>query len=155
MTTVRLVNHLRVLWRTDRIIAELRLKRLLGSLGIQALAGLIACFALLLFELAGYFALVQVCSAIWSAIILGSINAIIACLLVLYATRRPAGRELELASEVHHQAIAALEQEIRNQESEPATLAALGSAAIPLIVPLIPILMQRLRPRKPETADPA
>ena len=155
MTTVRLVNHLRVLWRTDRIIAELRLKRLLGSLGIQALAGLIACFALLLFELAGYFALVQVCSAIWSAVILGSINAIIASLLVLYATRRPAGRELELASEVHHQAIAALEQEIRNQESEPATLAALGSAAIPLIVPLIPILMQRLRPRKPETADPS
>lgn len=154
MTTVRLVNHLRLLWRTDRIIAELSLKRLLGSLGLQALAGLVACFALLLFELAGYFALVQVCSAIWSAVILGSVNALIALLLILYAVRRPASRELALATEVHHQAIAALEEEIRHREDEPSTLASLGNVTIPLLLPLIPLLIQRLRSRGANVADP-
>ena len=154
MTSARLISHLRVLWRTERIIAELRLKHLLGGLGIQALAGLVACFALLLFELAGYFALVQVCTAIWSAVILGSVNALIALLLILYVTRRPTSRELALATEVHHEAIAALEEEIRHHEGEPSTLASLGNVAIPLLPPLISLLMQRLRSHRPNIADP-
>ena len=53
MTTSHLIGHVRVLWRTERIIAELRLKRLLTNLGLQALAALIMACALLLFELAG------------------------------------------------------------------------------------------------------
>ncbi|WP_213770514.1 phage holin family protein [Bradyrhizobium sp. dw_78] len=149
MNVSRLVDHARVLWRTDRIIAELRLKRLLSGLGLQALAALIASFGLLLFELAAYFALVQVWNAIWSAAALGLINILIAGLLALFALRRPVGHELALATEVHHQAIAALEAEIKNQESGAASLAsALASTAIPLLLPLIPLLVQRLRSRK-------
>lgn len=154
MTTARLFNHLRVLWRTDRIIAELRLKRLLGSLGIQALASLVACFALLLFELAGYFALIQVCSAIWAAVILGSINALIATLLAFYVAHRPASRDVIVATEVHHQAIAALEEEIRYHEDNLSTLASLGNVTLPLLLPLIPLLIQHLRSHRANVADP-
>jgi hypothetical protein len=52
MSTSRLVRHAQVVWRSERIVAELRLKRLLGNLGLQALAALVLTFALLAFEIA-------------------------------------------------------------------------------------------------------
>jgi hypothetical protein len=67
MTTSHLIGHVRVLWRTERIIAELRLKRLLTNLGLQALAALVAACALLLFEVAAYLALVPMWGATWSS----------------------------------------------------------------------------------------
>ena len=48
MSTSRLVQHAHLVWRSERIIAELRLKRLLGNLGLQAFAMLMACCAMLL-----------------------------------------------------------------------------------------------------------
>jgi hypothetical protein len=59
MSTSRLIHHAHLVWRTERVIAELRLKQLLGNLGLQAFAMLMARLAMLLFELAAYFALVQ------------------------------------------------------------------------------------------------
>lgn len=58
MNVSRLVHHGQIVWRSERIIAEIRLKRLLGSLGLQALAALVLAFALLAFEIAGYFMLI-------------------------------------------------------------------------------------------------
>ncbi len=154
MSSSRLVQHAHLVWRTERVIAELRLKRLLGSLGLQALAALMTGFALLMLELAAYFALVQVWSAVWSAAILGLCNLAIALLLILLAARRPASRELALANEVHQEALAAFTAEIQQAETEaPASLrAAIESAAIPLLLPLIPLVIQRLRRHKKESA---
>ena len=78
MSTSRLVHHAHLVWRSERVIAELRLKRLLGNLGLQAFAALVLTFALLSFEVAAYFALVQVWSASGSAAILGLCNLVIA-----------------------------------------------------------------------------
>jgi len=36
------VKHLRALWRTDRIIAEIRMRHMLVGLGLRAFAALIA-----------------------------------------------------------------------------------------------------------------
>lgn len=154
MSSSRLVHHAHLVWRTERVIAELRLKRLLGNLGLQALAALMTGFALLLIELAAYFALIQVWSAIGSAAILGLCNLAIAVLLILLAQRRPASRELALANEVHQEALAAFAAEIQQAEAEaPASLrAALESAAIPLLLPLIPLVIQRLRKHRSEHA---
>src|SRR5579864_9595033 len=107
MTTSHLVSHLRALWRTERLVAELRTKRLLTNLGLQAFAMLIAACALLLFELAAYFALVQRWDAIWSAVALGTFDLVLAGSIILFAARRPAGRELNLAQDAHQQAISA------------------------------------------------
>ncbi len=63
MNTENIVKHLRVLWRTDRIIADIRMRHMLVGLGLRAFAALIAAFGLLMLELSAYFALVQ----IWSA----------------------------------------------------------------------------------------
>ena len=147
MSASRLIQHAQVVWRSERIIAELRLKRLLGSLGLQALAALVLGFALLSFEIAAYFVLVAVWSASGSAALLGLCNLMIALLLMLVAVRRPASRELALAKEVHQDALAALTTALEQAETAaPASLrTALESAIVPVLLPLIPLLITRLR----------
>jgi hypothetical protein len=66
------VKHLRALWRTDRIIAEIRMRHMLVGLGLRAFAALIAAFGLLMLELSAYFALVQIWTAVSAAAILGA-----------------------------------------------------------------------------------
>lgn len=153
MSTSRIIHRAQVVWRTERIIAELQLKRLLGNLGLQALAALVLTFALLAFEFAGYFVLVQRWSGGELAAVLGLCNLLIALLLALVAVRRSASRELALAKEVHQDALTALTAELEQaQTMAPASLrGALESAAIPLLLPLIPLMIKRLRKRTGET----
>jgi hypothetical protein len=152
MSTSRLVQHAHLMWRSERVMAELRLKRLLGSLGLQALAALMSGFALALFEFAGYFALIQTWSAIGSAAILGLCNLVLAGLLMLFAARRPASGELALANEVHRDALNALTAEVHEAETTaPASLrTALEGAILPVLLPLIPLVIQRLRKHRSE-----
>lgn len=150
MTTSHLTGHLRALWRTERIVAELRLKHLLTSLGLQALAMLIAACALLLFELAAYFALVQQWDAIRSTIALGSFDLVLAGLVVLLALRRPASRELALAHEAHQQAISAFAD---HMNSGGPIRAAIESMIIPAVLPLIPVVIEKLRKHKADAAN--
>ena len=64
MNTENVIKHLRALWRTDRIIAEIQLRHMLIGLGLRAFAALIAAFGLLMLELSAYFELVQILSLI-------------------------------------------------------------------------------------------
>jgi hypothetical protein len=118
MNTENVVKNLRVLWRTDRIIADIRLRHLLVGLGLRAFAALIAAFGLLMLELAAYFALVQICGAISAAAILGVVNFAIAAILFAIAARPPSGRELELANEIHSSSVDALQLEARALQSQ-------------------------------------
>src|SRR5438552_15714798 len=101
MNSENVVKHLRLLWRTDRIIADIRLRHLLVGLGLRAFAALIAAFGLLMLELSAYFALVQIWSAIAAAAILGAVNFAIAGILFVVAGRAPSGRDIVLANEIH------------------------------------------------------
>lgn len=146
MNTENVVKHLRVLWRTDRIIADIRLRHLLAGLGLRAFAALIAAFGLLMLELSAYFALVQIWSAIAAAAILGAVNFAIAAALFVIAGRAPSGRDIELANEIHGASIEALQLEARALQSEvsgavhhPLTM------IVPVLVPLIAIIVRNLR----------
>ena len=155
MNTENVVKHLRVLWRTDRIIADIRMRHLLVGLGLRAFAALIAAFGLLMLELSAYFALVQICSAISAAAILGAVNFVIAAVLFAIAARPPSGRELELATEIHGSSIDALQLEARALQSQVsgAIHHPLNGILPLLIVPLITIIIKSLR--KPAAADKA
>jgi hypothetical protein len=147
-----IVRNLRLLWRTDRIIAEMRLRHMLVGLGLLAFAALIAAFALLMFELAAYFALVQVLSAIVAAAILGAVNLAIALLLLFIASRRSLGQELTLANEIHDSAIDALQVEAQAAHSQVNRLLHHPlEGVLPLIVPLITAAVSHLR--KPAAAS--
>ena len=146
MNPENIVKNLRVLWRTDRIIAEMRLRHMLVSLGLRAFAALIAAFGLLMFELAAYFALVQALSAIVAAAILGAVNFAIALVLLLIASRRGLGQELTLANEIHDSAIDALQGEARATQSQVNRLLHHPlEGVLPLLVPLITAAINHLR----------
>lgn len=150
MNVESVIGHLRSVWRTEHIIADIRLNYLLGSLGLKAFAALFAAFGLLLFELAAYFALVQLWNAIISAVLLGVFNLLLAATLLLFGLKRPLPRELALASEVQNSAVAALQVEARALQAN-----ALGGfrhpweAALATLLPrLIPIVIRALKRSK-------
>ena len=147
MNTEHTVKHLRALWRTDRIIADIKLRHLLMGLGLRAFAALIAAFGLLMLELSAYFALVQIWSAISAAAILGAVNFAIAALLFVIASRPPSGRELELANEIHSTSVDALQLEARTLQSELSGMIhhPLNGILPLLIVPLITIIVRSLK----------
>jgi 4-amino-4-deoxy-L-arabinose transferase-like glycosyltransferase len=150
------VKNLRALWRTDRIIADIRMKQMLVGLGLRAFAALIAAFGLLMLELAAYFSLAQTWSAISAAAILGVVNFVIAAILFMIAGRPPARRELELANEIHSSAVDALQIEARAAQSQFLGMVQhpLNSALPLLLVPLIMIVVKSLKKSR-ATAVPA
>jgi len=150
-------RNLRALWRADRIIAEIRLRHLLTGLGLKAFAALFAAFGLLMLELAAYFALVLVWSAIVSAAVLGLFNFVVAAIIVLVAVRQPSGHELELASEVHSSAIDALQIEAQalHGEIRGAFHNPLDSVLPSLVLPLIRIAIRGLKSAKAQSAASA
>jgi 4-amino-4-deoxy-L-arabinose transferase-like glycosyltransferase len=147
MNSENIVKQLRVLWRTDRIIADIRLRHLVTSLGLRAFAALIAAFGLLMLELSAYFALIQVWSAILAAAILGAVNFAIAAILLAIAARPPSGRDLELATEIHGASIDALQLEARALQSQASGLVHHPIYGIlPLVLtPLITIIVRSLK----------
>ena len=147
MNSENVVKHLRALWRTDRIIAEIRMRHMLLGLGLRAFAALIAAFGLLMLELSAYFALVQIWSAISAAAILGVINFAIAAVLFAIAERPPAGRELELATEIHGSAVEALQAEARALQSQLTGMIhhPLNSALPLVLAPLITMVIKSLK----------
>ncbi len=156
MNTENVIKHLRVLWRTDRIIADIRMRHMLIGLGLRAFAALIAAFGLLMLELSAYFALVQIWSAILAAAILGAVNFAIAAILFLIAGRAPSGRELELATEIHGSSIDALQLEARALQSQVSgAIHHPLNGILPLIVPLIMIIVKSLKKPAAKTAAAA
>ncbi|WP_291845818.1 phage holin family protein [Bradyrhizobium sp.] len=155
MNSENVVRQLRALWRTDRIIAEIRMRHMLIGLGLRAFAALIAAFGLLMLELSAYFALVQIWSAILAAAILGAVNFVIAIVLFVVAGRPAAGRELELASEIHGLAVEALQNEARTLQSHFAGMVSHPlNNVLPLVLsPLITLIVRSLR--KSRVATPA
>jgi len=156
VNTENVVKHLRVLWRTDRIIADIRLRHLLVGLGLRAFAALIAAFGLLMLELSAYFALVQIWSAIAAAAVLGAINFAIAAVLFIVAGRPPSGRDIELANEIHGSSIEGLQIEARALQTQlnGAVNHPLGTI-VPVLVPLIAIIVKNMRKTARESAADA
>lgn len=157
MNTENVVKHLRVLWRTDRLIADIRLRHLLIGLGLRAFAALIAAFGLLMLELSAYFALVQIWSAIAAAGILGAVNFAIAGILFVIAGRAPSGRDIELANEIHASSVEALQLEARKLQAQVSGAVHHPlSTIVPVLVPLIAIIVRSLRTtaKAPAAATP-
>ena len=147
MNSENIVKNLRVLWRTDRIIADIRMRHILVGVGLRAFAALIAAFGLLMLELSAYFALVQIWSAIAAAAILGALNFVLAAILFVIGARPPSGRELELAAEIHGSSVDALQLEARALQAELSGMIhhPLNGILPLMIVPLITIIVRSLK----------
>jgi hypothetical protein len=147
-----IIRNLRVLWRADRIIAEIQLRRMLAGLAARAFAALFAAFGILMFELAAYFALVQIWTAIAAAVALGAFNLVLAALILLVASRKgKAGEDYEVAMTLHTAAVDNLQLQARSFESARFSTLGLDSILPSLVVPAITMLVKSLRQRKPPT----
>jgi hypothetical protein len=159
MKVERIAVNLRALLRANSIIADIHARHLLTRSGLAAFAALIAGFGVLMFGLAGYFALEIAWGPIWAAATVGLANCVLACTLVLVASRLKPGRDLDLAREVHKSAMAALIDEGRRVEIEfenfkqglrsPLDLLLPG-----LIVPLAGFLTKSLQKRSEQAHQP-
>ena len=151
----RFINNLRVLWRTERAIAEIKMRHVIARYGLNIAAALLALIGLLMFEVAAFFALREFWNTIAAALILGIANFVIAGILLLVADRRKPGRELELANEIHDHTMQALQADARLLQADIASFGQalrhpLDSALPSLIIPLATMLMNFLKKPKGE-----
>jgi len=103
------VRNLRVLWRAESIIADIRFRQMMTRSGLRGAAALLGLFAYLMGNLALFFALDQAWGPIWAAALIGIANLLLAIILLVVAERSKPGREMELALEVRNTALQALE----------------------------------------------
>lgn len=147
MSAEGVIRNLRVLWRADRILAEIQLRRMVVGVAAKAFAALFAAFGLLMLELAAYFALVQVWTAIAAAIALGLFNLLLAGLIVLIAggSANGGGREYEMAMALHNSAVETLQLQVRSFEAARFSTHGLELILPGLIVPAITLLVKTFR----------
>jgi hypothetical protein len=113
------VRNLRVLWRAEVIIADIRLRQMALRSGLRGAAALLVLFAFLMGNLAAFFALEQAFGPIWAASIIGLVSLAVAALLLVLANRaKKPGREMEMALEVRNMALAELEADALSVQNQ-------------------------------------
>jgi len=108
-----IVRNLRVLWRAESIIADIRFRQVMTRSSLRGAAALLALFASVMGNLAVFFALEGSWGPIWAAGLVALGNLVVAILLLLVAERSKPGREMDLALEVRNSALQALETDAR------------------------------------------
>jgi hypothetical protein len=143
-----IIKNLRVLWRADRIIAEIQLRRMLVGLVTKVFAALFAAFGLLMLELAAYFALIQIWTAIAAAVVLGAFNLLLAALILGVASRKAANSgEHDVALALHTSAVETLQLQARSFDAARSPVHGLEAILPSLIVPAVGLLVKSLRQR--------
>lgn len=149
----RFIGNLRVLWRTEWAIAEIKLRHAAARSSLHVAAAILALIALLMFEVAAFFALRDLWGTTAAALVLGFVNLAIAGILLLIADRKKPGRELELANEIHDRTMDALQADARLMQADFASFGKVLKnpldSVLPLIVPLATIVINALK-RKTE-----
>jgi hypothetical protein len=85
---------------------------------LRIFAGIMAVFALLMLNLAGYFALAPLTGPAWAAVALAAIDLALAAVMLLLASATKPSRDLDLAREVRQTALASLEAHARDMQSQ-------------------------------------
>ncbi len=143
MKAEQLVRNLRILWRADSLIADIKLQHLAAKAGLNGFAAIVGAFGLLMLGVAAFFALEQAWGSIVAALVVGLANLLLALLLIVVAKRLQPDRDIELAQELHKSAIDAiaadahaLEQTLKQTVQHPLD-ALLPSLLVPLVSSLI------------------
>jgi len=104
-----LIRNLRILWRTERLLAEIRLRLLMRRIGMLALAAVVGLFAVAMLNVAGYVYLVPMFDPTGAALVVAAVDALLAALLILAAQPQKPGTETRVLEEMRDFALADLE----------------------------------------------
>lgn len=140
-----IIADVRAVWEAQTSIADTKLRLLLLRSGINAFAALIAAFGLLMAELAAYFTLVQIWSAVMAAAVLSAVNFTLAVIVSFLAIRLRHARELALLNELHSSAVERLSSHVREIRGDLTGTHALEALFPILIVPLAVALKGMLK----------
>lgn len=117
-----IVRNLRVLWRAETIIADIRFRQMMTRSSLRGAAALLGLFAYGMGNLAVFFALDQSWGPIRAAALVAAGNVVLAIILLMVAERTKSGREMELAVEVRNSALQALEADAEAVQQQLAEL---------------------------------
>lgn len=147
----RISRNLTILFRTERLIARRQMAVLRAQTGLVAFAGLVAGIAIIMLNVAIFYALGTVMAAQYAALLVALGNALVALVLVAIASRMSAEKELEPATEVRDMALAEIEADLNEVAEEARELTRnvsrmardpLGTALPALIGPLLSLLLK-------------
>lgn len=113
-----LVRNLKLLWKSERILGELRVKVVGQKLAVAVLAGLTGLFALGMLNLSVFFAIQQSLGSSIAALLVGLGNLLIAGLLFLAVHRLDGGREARAVEEVRELVLGDIEKDAKAFHSE-------------------------------------
>lgn len=114
----RVRRNLQLLWRSERVMAEARLKLTSRKLVLAVIAGIACLIAVSMLNLAVYWALVTVVSKPLAALIVALVNIVIAGLLIAIAQGLQPGPEEEMLREVRDIALGDLGSEVDDVQAK-------------------------------------
>ncbi|WP_181700500.1 phage holin family protein [Chthonobacter albigriseus] len=152
MRSEDIARQLRVLWRADRIIADIHIRVALVRAGLATLALSILMFGLVMLGIAAYLVLSAWVGPTLAAALTGLAAVVIALVVFWVSTGIQPGRDLVLAQELHATAAEALAAEAKGLEADARGLLKavrnpLDGALPGLIVPLGGIILKALKSR--------
>ena len=144
MNIDQLARNLKILLRSNAIVAEIHLRHVAARAGLFAFAALVASFGVVMLGVALFLALEQSMGPIWAAVTVGGGGLVLALIVAIVgATLKPA-RELALANQVSQSAMDAVAADLRATQANVASFASL--AAVPgLVVPVLTLLARLFR----------
>ena len=113
-----LVRNLKLLWKSDRMLAEIRLKLVAQKIILFVLAGLGGLFALGMLNMAIFFAIQETLGSAIAALLVGLGNLLLAGILLLVVQRLDTGPEAKVVEEVREMALADIEAEAKAFQGE-------------------------------------
>lgn len=148
-----LLRHLRVLWRVESVITEMRLRLMLRRSAFYALAALIAAFGIGMLNVAAYFALVPLWGSLWAALAAALGDFVLALLVVVIAAVSRPGAEMNTALELRQAAIDGIEADLMPLQQRLGWLGRASrdpvEAVLPaILVPVVTAIMRGLRKKK-------
>lgn len=111
-------RSLKVAWQAEHLLRKNEFRLGAQKLQLNALAGLVAVFGLVMLSLAVFFALVPYWGQALAALTVGGIDLVLAGVLAAYAGALKPAAEVEMVKEVRDMALSDLEEEIALAEAE-------------------------------------
>jgi hypothetical protein len=114
----RFIRSLRIFWRSERLLAEQDLRLGAQRIQLNALAGLVAVFGLVMLSIAVFHALVPYWGQALAALAVAGIDLVLAAVLAALARSLRPPAETAMVREMRDMALGDIEEEVALVEAE-------------------------------------
>lgn len=112
------IRSFKVFWRSERLIRKNELQLLTKNILLNALAGLVGLFGLVMLSLSSFFALEPYMGNALAALTVGGTDVVFAGILLVYTGSLKPAPEVAMVKEMRDIAISDMENELRKAEGE-------------------------------------